>query len=229
MSKIIAKMAFFGIEFERFNAVDGELLKSFSKQHINSPLLRSGAYIGCTLSHLSIIQDAKKNDYERILVLEDDVIIHKDFINLFDKLVKSLIETGCEWDINYMGHLTYSEYFDNNDRDTLKVKKMYDLPFTKILSDRTSTWGLHCIAYNNEPNNIYGKILRDYEKDFTMEYDRYILKSLAKDEAYRILISYPQLMYQNFDNDNVSDLTGQAGWLMEQCLHSGYSSIKDYI
>lgn len=53
---------------------------------------------GCTLSHLKCITDAIKNNYKNILICEDDLLVHKDFNNLWNK-----INIPDDWNIIHLG------------------------------------------------------------------------------------------------------------------------------
>lgn len=52
------------------------------------------------LKHCWIVDDAHKNGYESILVLEDDVELHPDFVNLFNNFKDQLPE---DWDLAWVG------------------------------------------------------------------------------------------------------------------------------
>lgn len=57
LESIKKEMEYIGWEYEYFPAVD------------------TNSHIGCTMSHLEIIKLAKKRNYEKVLVIEDDCII----------------------------------------------------------------------------------------------------------------------------------------------------------
>jgi glycosyl transferase family 25 len=61
-----------GIKAERFNAVK----------------MKNGA-IGCSMSHLKLIEMAKKNEWDHILIVEDDILFTKPeiFIDSFNKFL----------------------------------------------------------------------------------------------------------------------------------------------
>lgn len=48
--------------------------------------------LGCVLSHLWCIQNAVYNNYDRFIIFEDDIVFHKNFNNLFKKIVDSYIQ-----------------------------------------------------------------------------------------------------------------------------------------
>jgi len=54
--------------------------------------------LGCTLSHLSCIKEAYDRGEETILILEDDVIFHRDFNRVWYNL-----KLPDDWDILYLG------------------------------------------------------------------------------------------------------------------------------
>ena len=90
------------VEVERFDAVYGkelskdhpDILKYFVKDHG----LNDGQ-IGCALSHIKIWEDAIKNNYNNIIVFEDDAIIPEDF---WDRFNEAYNELPKDWKISYL-------------------------------------------------------------------------------------------------------------------------------
>ena len=66
------------INFKLFSAIDGSVLHYVSKMIKDNLVFRTPNYLACTLSHLSILNDAQVNGYEKILVLEDDIDFDED-------------------------------------------------------------------------------------------------------------------------------------------------------
>lgn len=92
------------INAHRFSAVDGDKLRD--KVLIKQPKLNKYE-IGCKLSHYNIIKDAKKNNYKRILIFEDDVIFTLNFNNLFNEYINKIEN----WKLFYLG---YSQHYWND-------------------------------------------------------------------------------------------------------------------
>jgi len=65
-SHVEQQLRLIGIKAERFNAIK----------------LKNGA-LGCSLSHLAILENAKKNNYEHVLIVEDDILFTKPLIFQF--------------------------------------------------------------------------------------------------------------------------------------------------
>lgn len=63
--------------------------------------------IGCTLSHLKCIEYAKQNDWEYVLILEDDAVFTKDVNEIFKKTFQEVCE--YEWNLLYLGGLIKSK------------------------------------------------------------------------------------------------------------------------
>ena len=69
-----------------------------------------GSY-GCCLSHLACIKDAVCKKYENILIFEDDIILRKDFVDIW----KTLECPSTNWDLLYLGgtQLDWNGIFKN--------------------------------------------------------------------------------------------------------------------
>ena len=81
---------------ERFSAVDGCKLQ-IPANWPESP----GAY-GCLQSHLSVVQRARAQGRESVLIIEDDVLFDERFHEKFRKRVRNLPEN---WDMLFFGCL----------------------------------------------------------------------------------------------------------------------------
>ena len=88
----------------RFEAVDGNSLP------INDTLLPGE--LGCVCSHLHIIEEAKRNGYQNILIFEDDVFLENNFLQ------KAGIIKNLNWKLFYFGasqiDWTNIEYTNNS-------------------------------------------------------------------------------------------------------------------
>lgn len=107
------KMNNLGLKYKRIPGVDGKAVyKNYNTK------LRPGQ-LGCLLSHQNVLKDAIKNNYKNILVLEDDVIFHKDFHNEFKKKYKYLIDREKHFDLLYLGASQKHNWKD------IKINKHY--------------------------------------------------------------------------------------------------------
>lgn len=93
-------------KIHRVEAVYGLELDGFGK----APWFRQrkrdktwGARAGCTLSHKKALQTAADNDWDTVLILEDDIEIDADFAELQTSIYKVLIESREQWEVVYFG------------------------------------------------------------------------------------------------------------------------------
>ena len=103
LEKVTKECKKFNINFERFRGVDP--LK-ISKKELNKYVSKTcqnicpNGLIGSGVSHMKIYEDALKNNYKNILVLEDDVYFSED---LYEELNKAMTELPEDYDILYLG------------------------------------------------------------------------------------------------------------------------------
>jgi glycosyl transferase family 25 len=99
----------YGIIAERFNAID-------AKEKNLVP------WMGCLLSNLEIIKEAKSKGFKNILILEDDVVFNDNFEV---ELKEYIIQIPKNWDMLYLSgnHNEHSGY--NVDKISKNIIKCY--------------------------------------------------------------------------------------------------------
>lgn len=109
MERVTDILHYLNISFERYIATDSEVIAGLHKNllHLNpdSTMSRPG-YLACLLSHLSMFKTALDRGYKSILVLEDDVFIHKD-VKQWTQTIMSQVPDN--WDMIYFGYLPLSD------------------------------------------------------------------------------------------------------------------------
>jgi GR25 family glycosyltransferase involved in LPS biosynthesis len=136
--------------YKRFNAIKPDL-KKIKKIHYSKNNLRIGGnkYIigalGCKLSHLNIVQEAKKNGYKKILILEDDFLLTKDFIDKLQKVMKDIEDNKIHINMLYLG---FSIIRKNPYKDTV-------IPNLKQITNGHTT---HAYMLNSE---FYDTIIKE--------------------------------------------------------------------
>lgn len=91
------------LNVSRFSAIDGndlrcEVESAGSVEEMSAQgLIENKNALGCLLSHLNVIQDAKLNGYKRILVFEDDVFLCKNFLSEIKRIQE------IDWKLLYLG------------------------------------------------------------------------------------------------------------------------------
>lgn len=88
--------AHFGItDVERFSATDGETMERFSGLTLGQ--------VGVIDSHRCILADALQNEYNKILIFEDDIELTDNFHEVFEATEQEL---PSEWKMLYLGSNT---------------------------------------------------------------------------------------------------------------------------
>jgi GR25 family glycosyltransferase involved in LPS biosynthesis len=169
------------IKYIRFSAIDYRNLEIKNKIYHKKFTIKEHA---CLLSHLEIIKEAKKYNYNNILILEDDIIFHKEF-NKYTNILNEIPET---WDLIYFG---CGQRENCND---VKKKK----PFYKANKSRgTYAYGINKNIYDNLlnllNNGIYGVL---YPID--------ILLNKIQLKGYSYVI-YDNLIISDVSNSDISN------------------------
>ena len=81
------------IDVERVSGIDGKIFPNGEFRG------KSGAY-GLLLTHIEILKESILNNYDSILILEDDVTFVDNFYDKFDKKISFLPD---DWDLFYIG------------------------------------------------------------------------------------------------------------------------------
>lgn len=160
--EFISNASKYNLEFERFNAIDGN--KTINDEFIyenkkftytnnefykNNPSSVNGidnyhqkyfkGAIGCLLSHLEILKIAENNKYSSILILEDDVGFAENFQQKIEKLSNNFPK---EWDMFYLSG------------SLIKEGKQFE-NYSELLSSHTT----HSYAVNSSAYKTLIKLL----------------------------------------------------------------------
>lgn len=168
------KLDKFNINFELFKAIDGNKLK-------NCKLLNSGnkGAVGCKMSHMEIIKNAKYNNYSKILILEDDLYFWKNFNERFNSLYKNLMDIDKNWKLIYFG--ASNRVGGEHIQFTQSNQSVYNIG-SKFIT------GAYAIGYDK---SIYDTILKS-END-NRPYDDIVGKDIRENNY----IFFPYLIYPN--------------------------------
>ena len=93
-----------GIQFERFDAIYGKDISNNSFFTQSCYNYCTNGIKGCAASHRNLWETMIKNNYDHIMILEDDFIISKDFNTKFALLYNDVPK---DFDILYLGSTFY--------------------------------------------------------------------------------------------------------------------------
>ena len=215
------RLHFSDIDFEVFNGVDGSVMKKLWENFKETNHYFSNPnYIACSLSHLSIYQDALENGYNRILILEDDNRVHRNIHSIFtSNFLKELENTPLveQSDILYFGYIPLSD--DCSRWDYSVFSSQYLTEHTFIAKN---LWGLY--AYSPSVQ-LMKELIEVYNTEFPMEIDRYFVTHIQP--RNKCIGISPQLFAAD---DGLSDNSGRYETdMLIRSVDSRFSTVLDYV
>ncbi len=156
-------------------------------KHTGKPI-SIGQY-GCISSHLNIIKMAKANNWESVLVLEDDV----EFINTegIDEAVEQLNEV--DWELFYLGSNTH-EPLQKVNNNLLRLTKGY---------------ATHAIAYHKR---FYDQIINAFENREISVIDVWLSDNVQSN--HKSYCSYPIAAIQENDFSDIHGGVVDYSWMI---------------
>jgi GR25 family glycosyltransferase involved in LPS biosynthesis len=158
-----------------YNCLYEKVISNFDKNFIQNNF-QKGA-LGCLLSHLNVLKDAKQKGYKSILILEDDFLISNDFNEEYLKVEKNIPNV---WDFIYFGK-------KQGKSTILKINKY-------IYKPNSFTYATHAICIKN---TIYDDLINRYN---TLEAPVDLL-IMGLYEKYNFYVLYNDLFITSFDSD----------------------------
>lgn len=187
------------MEVKFWRAVDGSR-SSEAKEILNTAKSKyqlNLGMIGCHLSHLGVYKDANKKRYERFLILEDDILPHKQI----DKVLENLLEVENGWSLLYLSTCDWN--WKNNKRNVKEGQPWYK---GKRI-DSTSGYAIK--------REIIKELIELFEQPVIMPCDTRLHKIHEEKECY---VMYPQPFIADVrDSDlrggrNIEEYAKKVNW-----------------
>jgi GR25 family glycosyltransferase involved in LPS biosynthesis len=208
----------FNIKFERFSGVNPKILPEEEKNKYITKFCQkycTNGIIGCGISHLKIYEDVINNNYNNVLILEDDVYFEDDFHSILNN---ALEELPNDYDILYIGYFGLSSkdtYYDHNYFFKIFSNKKTEKNIFKNLFCPEFPLGTHAMIISNKGckkilqymNKIYWHIdwqISFNNKDFnTYATNKKIVYQLWEESYNSNMLSFPK--YPNTLLNNIYD------------------------
>lgn len=210
-----------GIDAERSVAIDGDLLR-----YMMTPENRENHrfYVACLLSHLHVLNTAYESGYEHILILEDDVRIHKDSDQMFSTFLETPIIKNNDWDMLYFGYIPVSHDNTKWDYSLIIHEGIPDSP--GILNANSHYTGAYAYAVNRKMMKYLLDNLSDYDNNIWGVDEWMRQNHLDKNTDYKVYGLIPQI----FAHDNgISTTNGLIEDRMTRSACSYFTKQEDYI
>lgn len=209
------RFRFAGLEVERFNAIDGMVTEPLWKA-MDNPHFTNSAYVACSLSHLSMFQQALDRGCKSLLVLEDDVRVHRDLATVAPAALK---EVPADWDLLHFAFIPLSDDLSRWDYTMLSAHTA-----EPGLYKSRNLWSL--MAYGIS-ERLMRHVLEVYRASFPMELDRYFVTNIMHDPNFVCRATVRQLFCAE---DNYSDNTqSHTPSLLQKSVDRRVSNYHDYV
>ena len=189
------------------------ILNEYQYERIRNQSISLGE-AGCYLSHMYCLNDAIKNNYNRIIIFEDDIILHKNFHNLFENILQN-----NEYDILMLGANDF--HFSKTNCKSIS-NNLY-----KPDSKTTFLLGTHAIMYSK--NGINEMFSLRLSKPTFMDNNLISLLTIFKNTFY---IVYPNLVVSDLSTSNIHHnfwITNELkeNYFYKNCFNSQFN-FNDY-
>lgn len=161
------------LNFTRIPAIDGSALNKVELKKMCNYRKISNNEVACALSHLKAIQYALDNNYENVLIFEDDCSF--EYLEYKKETLKELMKTNNEWEIIQLGLIT-----DENTSNYL-IKLFEENNFIK-----SSYYYLGAVAYVINKKGMM-KIINNFLKTKNI--------SIADEYIYKLTNTYLTIPY----------------------------------
>jgi len=202
-----------GIDFEFYDACDGQVINHLWKKLDNSHFTTQN-YVACSISHLSIYNDALSRGFKRILILEDDIKPHKDIQNLFNIWKKQIPE---DYDLLYLGWIPL-----NDDCTMWTYEVINDRFINHNIFNSKNLWGLY--AYSPSVS-LMREMVNLYNESFPMEIDRYFVTQVQQQR--KSVAIWPQIICHDIMVSNNNGLVDHQS--LKKSIDVRVASEGDYV
>ena len=149
----------------------------------NNNIVNAGQW-GCLHSHINIIKNAIQQNYNSIIILEDDIILTQDIHSKINKL-REFIELHNNWNIIYLGASQHN---------------WSDISFGINYYNAKNTTGTFAYMINN---NFYRILLNEFSK-MTKPVDNYLV-DIQKRFYGSIYVIYPNIIKCDLEESNIGE------------------------
>jgi len=198
--------------------------------HIVDRHLLGGAH-GCTQSHIECVMDAKNNDYENILIFEDDVFFTDNAVNIINN---DKIKIPDDYWFFYLGgSLRLADFYGENVIHSLLIQTTHAYILNKRAFDLILKYGPMNVSIDNYLINridyINLPIKEKYLVQNTINKDKIIdcfYARIAFNEKKSYMV-YPMICYQKDDYSNILNKNISYYEYMNESLNNSIIKFKN--
>ena len=149
--------------------------------------IESAGAIGYINTYLKILQNAKTQGYKRILILEDDILLHPNFMSKFHQFISAIKEN---WKIIQLGASQYN--WDSVDNES-SLKKGFYLP------RRLDTCGSFAIGIDS---SVYDELI-EAESAYDGPFDHLPMGEIYENHLEECFVCYPNIIIPDVGTSSI--------------------------
>lgn len=175
------------------DTMDNEVKKNIMEKRAQLPpqdLINNAGQWGCIRSHINILRDAIDNNLDRILIFEDDIILHKNFNKQLKTLKKLMMS---EWHVIYLGV--------HQHRWTNKIR-VHENHYRATGSFGTFAYAIHSSVFQ-ELLDIFNEMIKPV--------DVYLVDYQKRDDRQCYVI-YPNIVISDVTESNTGEDLNLKNW-----------------
>jgi chondroitin synthase len=170
--------------------------KNFSEREIkrNSHFIESPGAFGYIYTYIDILKNALKNNYDKILIIEDDVIFSNDFENKFSDFLQRI---NADWAVLQLGASQYG--WDSIDLDKAKNNGFY-------YPRRLDTCGSFAIGISKK---VFQDIIEE-QSFFDAPFDHLPMGEIYENNVGKCYVAFPNLVMPDVSTSTIRE--GRNQW-----------------
>lgn len=210
--KVSERLNSIQMSFEFFDAYDGTLFNHIWEK-LNNPYFTNPNYVACNMTHLAIYKDALNNGFQKILILEDDVVPNKNYNSIMEIISQQIPHY---YDLLYFGWIPLTD-----DKLFWDYSIINDRFITQNLFISKNLWGLYAYSITE---GLMKQMVEDYAKDFPMEIDRRFVELSPHRKSFGIR---PQMFAHDYGISNNTGTIDNSTFL--KSIDTRIAKIEDYL
>ena len=202
-----------GLRYSYYPGIYGSLLTNVYEavKKAGATDILNANYMACALSHLSIYKDALNRGRKNILILEDDLLFHREINEKFTSIKPQIPEN---WDLLYLAWIPLSD-----SRIEWDYRVINDQIISSGIIKAKNLWS--CMAYGITDTMMH-KTIELF--DFSKEIDRFFVEDIQPN--YNCYGIRPQLFA---GYDNLSNNTNRYDSIFKRSFDNRVATVSDYL
>jgi GR25 family glycosyltransferase involved in LPS biosynthesis len=217
MAEMEKRFKHFELNVERANAIPGSIINPlYAKFREVNKYFTNPNYLACAISHVQIISSALAKGQTKILVLEDDVRIHKNSDEMTTEFFK---QVPADWDLIYFAYIPLS--------DDTSMWTYQNIESNRIGSRAVKAHNLWSMMGYAMSERMMKHMLKVYGGSYPMEIDRYLVEIIQKSPEFKCYAVNPQCVAgENGYSDNAKTTWSD---ISVKSVDSRFARFEDYI